>query len=144
MAANRSRCVDAANAHGNRGVLIGGHVDDDALGSVVGQIGVGSLAHAGLEGLGGGEFLLELDSAGLVDRGGGHVELGLGRDAGSVGGVAGGRCAALGEALGHGFHGGVEGVGRAGKLLVQALDLNCLGGSGGQARRKARAWSGSS
>ena len=57
---------------------------------MVGQIGVGGLAHAGLEGLCGGEFLLELDGAGLVDGSGGHVELGLGCDAGAVGGVAGG------------------------------------------------------
>ena len=49
-------------------------------------------------------------------------------DAGNaVDGVAGGGGTALGEALGHGVHGGVEGVGRAGKLLVQALDLNGLG-----------------
>ena len=126
------RSVDATHAHGNRGVLVCGHVDDDALGSVVDQVGVGSLAHAGLEGLGRGELFLELDGAGLVDRGGGHVELGLGCDAGAVGGITGGGGAALGEALGHGFHGGVEGVGRAGKLLVQALDLNGLGGSGGK------------
>ena len=32
---NRSRCVDAAHANGSRGVLICGHIDDDALGSVV-------------------------------------------------------------------------------------------------------------
>ncbi len=56
--------------------------------------------------------------------------------AGTVGSVAGGGGAALGEALGHGVHGGVEGVGRAGKLLVQALDLNGLGGSGGKFVRK--------
>ena len=113
-------------------MLVRGHIDDDALGGVVGQVGVGSLAHAGLEGLGGGELLLELDGAGLVDGGGGHVELGLGCDAGTIGGVAGGGGAALGEALGHVFHGGVEGVGRAGKLLVQALDLNGLGGCVGK------------
>ena len=127
---NRSRCVDATHAHGNRGVLVCGHIDDDALGGVVGQVGVGGFAHAGLEGLGRGELFLELDGAGLVDRGGGHVELGLGRDAGAVGGVAGGSGAALGEALDHGFHGGVKGVGGTGELLVQALDLNGPGGSG--------------
>ena len=129
---NRSRCVDATHAHGSRGVLVRGHVDDDALDGVVSQIGVGGLTHAGFEGLGGGEFLLELDGAGLVDGGGGHVELGLGRDAGTIGGVAGGGGSALGEALGHGVHGCVEGVGRAGKLLVQALDLNGLGGGVGK------------
>ena len=128
--------VDATHAHGNRGVLVCGHVDDDALGGVVGQIGVGSLAHAGLEGLGRGELLLEFDSAGLVDGGGGHVELGFGRDAGAVGGVAGGGGAALGEALGHGVHGGVEGVGSTAELLVLALDLNGLGGGGGKLVRK--------
>ena len=133
---NRSRCVDATHAHGSRDVLVCGHIDDDALGSVVGQVGVGSLAHAGLECLGGGKFLLELDGAGLVDGGSGHVELGLGRDAGAIGGITGGSGTALGEALGHGFHGGVEGVGRAGKLLVQALDLNGLGGSGDKLVRK--------
>ena len=117
-------------------MLVGGNIDDDALGGVLGQIRIGGLAHAGLEGLGRGELLLELDGAGLVDRGGGHVELGLGRDAGTVGSVAGGGGAALGEALGHGVHGGVEGVGRAGKLLVQALDLNGLGGCGGKFGRK--------
>ena len=117
-------------------MLICGHIDDDALGGVICQIGVGGLTHAGFEGLGGGEFLLELDGAGLVDGGGGHVELGLGRDAGAIGGITGGTCAALGEALGHGVHGGVEGVGRAGKLLVQALNLNGLGGSGGKLVRK--------
>lgn len=74
--------------------------------------------------------------AGLVDGGSGHVELGLGRDAGAIGGITGGSGTALGEALGHGFHGGVEGVGRAGKLLVQALDLNGLGGSGDKLVRK--------
>ena len=129
---NRSRRVDAAYAHGNRGVLVRGHIDDDALDGVLGQVGVGSLAHAGLEGLGGGELLLELDGAGLIDGGGGHVELGLGRDAGAVGGITWGGGAALGEALGHGFHGGVEGVGSAGELLVQALDLNGLGGCVGK------------
>ena len=129
---NRSRCVDAAHACSNRGVLVRGHIDDDALGGAVGQVGVGSLAHTGLEGLGRGEFLLELDSAGLVDRGGGHVELGLGRDAGAIGGIARGSGTALREALGHGVHGSVEDVGRAGELLVQALDLNGLGGSGGK------------
>lgn len=36
-----------------------GHIDDDALGGVVGQVGVGSLAHAGFEGLSGGELLLQ-------------------------------------------------------------------------------------
>ena len=82
--------VDAAHAHGNRGTAVGGHVDDDTLGGVAGQVGVGSLTHASLEGLGGGELLLELDSAGLVDGSGRHVELGLGCDAGAVGGVAGG------------------------------------------------------
>ena len=111
-------------------MLICGNVDDDALGGVVGQVGVGSLAHAGLEGLSRGELLLELDGTGLVDGGCGHVELGLGRDAGAVGGITGRGGAALGEAFGHGFHGGVEGVGRAGKLLVQALDLNGLSRSG--------------
>ena len=128
--------VDATHAHGNRGVLVCGHIDDDALGGVVGQVGVGSLAHASLEGLGRGELLLELDGAGLVDGGGGHVELGLGRDAGAVGGVAGGGGAALGEALGHGVHGGFERVCHASKLLVQALDLNGLGGSGGKLVRE--------
>ena len=128
--------VDAAHAHGNRGTAVGGHVDDDALGGMVGQIGVGGLAHAGLEGFSGGELLLELDGTGLVDGSGRHVELGLGCDAGAVGGVAGGRGAALGEALGHGLHGGVESVGRAMDLLVQALDLNGLGGSGGKFVRK--------
>ena len=113
-------------------MLICGHIDDDALGGVVGQVGVGGLAHAGLEGLGGGELLFELDGACLVDGGGGHVELGLGRDAGAVGGVAGGGGAALGEALGHGVHGGVERVVRAEELFVQALDLYGLGGSGGK------------
>ena len=54
---------------------------------MIGQIGVGGLAHAGLEGLSGGELLFELDGAGLVDGGCGHVELGLGCDAGAVGGV---------------------------------------------------------
>ena len=98
-------------------MLVCGHVDDDALGGMVGQVGVGGLAHAGLEGFGRGEFLFELDGAGLVDGGCGHVELGLGRDAGAVGGVAGGGGAALGEALGHGLHGGVKRVGRASKLL---------------------------
>ena len=128
--------VDATHAHGNGGVLVGGNIDDDALGGVVCQICVGSLAHAGFEGLSGGELLLQLNGAGLVDRGGGHVELGLGRDAGAVGGVAGGGDAALGEALGHGVHGGVEGVCHASKLLVQALDLNGLGGSGGKLVRE--------
>ena len=113
-------------------MLVRGHIDDDALGGVVGQVGVGGLAHAGLEGLGRGELLLELDGAGLVDGGGGHVELGLGRDAGAIGGVSGGSGTALGEALGHGLHGSIEGVGRAGELLVQPLDLNGLGGSGGK------------
>ena len=113
-----------------------GHIDDDALGGVVGQVGVGGLAHASFEGLGGGELLLELDGACLVDGGGGHVELGLGRDAGAVGGIAGGGGAALGEALGHGVHGGVERVVRAEELLVQALDLNGLGRSGGKLVRK--------
>ena len=117
-------------------MLVCGHIDDDALGNVVGQVGVGSLAHAGLEGLGGGELLLELDGAGLVDGGGGHVKLGLGRDAGAVGGVAGGGGAALGEALGHGVHGGVKCVGSAAELLVQALDLNSFGGSGGKLVRE--------
>ena len=117
-------------------MLVCGHIDDDALGGVVDQIGAGSLARAGLEGFGRGELLLELDSAGLVDGGGGHVELGLGRDAGAVGGVAGGGGTALGEALGHGVHGGIEGVGRASKLLFQALNLNGLGGSGGKLVRK--------
>ena len=130
------RRVDAVNTHGNRGVLVCGHIDDNALGGVVGQVGVGSLAHAGLEGLGGGELLLELDSSGLIDRGGRHVELGLGRDAGAVGGVAGGGGAALGEALGHGVHGGAEGVGGAGELLVQPLDLDGLGRSDGKFARK--------
>ena len=129
---NCSRCVDAAHANGSRGVLICGHIDDDALGGVVGQVGVSGLAHASLEDLGGGELLLELDGACLVDRDGGHVELGLGRDAGAIGGVTGGRSAALGEALGHGVHGGVERVVRAEELLVQALDLNGLGRSGGK------------
>ena len=124
--------VDAAHARGNRGVLVCGHIDDEALGGVVGQVGVGSLAHASLEGLSRGELLLELDGAGLVDGGGGHVELGLGRDAGAVGSIAGGGGAALGEALGHGVHGGFERVCHASKLLVQALDLNGLGGSGGK------------
>ena len=133
---NRSRCVDAAHAYGGRGVLVCGHIDDDALGGVLCQIGVGGLAHAGLEGLGGGELLLELDGACLVDGGGGHVELGLVRDAGAVGGVAGGGGAALGEALGHGFHGGIEGVVRAEEQLVQALDLYGLGGSGSKLVRK--------
>ena len=119
-------------------MLVGGNIDDDALGGVLGQIRIGGLAHAGLEGLSGGKLLLELDGAGLVDRGGGHVELSLGRDAGTIGGVAGGGGAALGEALGHGVHGGVEGVGRAGKLLVQPLDLNGLGGSGGKFVRKLK------
>ena len=117
-------------------MLVCGHIDDDALGGVVDQIGAGSLAHAGLEGFGRGELLLELDSAGLVDGGGGHVELGLGRDAGAVGGVAGGGGTALGEALGHGVHGGVERVCHASKLLVQALDLNGLGGSGSKLVRE--------
>ena len=123
------RRVDTAHAHGNRGVLVRGHVDDDALGGVLGQVGVGGLTHTGLEGLGGGEFLLELDGAGLVDGGGGHFELGLGRDTGAIGGITGGSGTALREALGHGAHGGVEGVGRASILLVQAFDLNGLGGS---------------
>ena len=117
-------------------MLVCGHIDDDALGGVVDQIGAGSLAHAGLEGFGRGELLLELDSAGLVDGGGGHVELGLGRDAGAIGGITGGSGTALGEALGHVVHSGVEGVGRASKLLVQALDVNGLGGSGGKLVRK--------
>ena len=117
-------------------MLVCGHIDDDALGGVVGQVGVGSLAHAGLEGFSRGELLLELDGTGLVDGGGGHVKLGLGRDAGAVGGVAGGGGTALGEALGHGVHGGIEGVGRASKLLFQALNLNGLGGSGGKLVRK--------
>ena len=129
-------CIDTAHAHGNRGVLVCGHIDDDALGGVVGQVGVGSLAHAGLEGFSRGELLLELDGTGLVDGGGGHVKLGLGRDAGAVGGVAGGGGAALGEALGHGVHGGVKCVGSAAELLVQALDLNSLGGSGGKLVRE--------
>ena len=119
-------------------MLVCGHIDDDALGGVVGQVGVGSLAHAGLEGFSRGELLLELDGTGLVDGGGGHVKLGLGRDAGAVGGVAGGGGAALGEALGHGVHGGVEGVGRAGELLVQPLDLNGFGGGGGKLVRKLK------
>ena len=119
-------------------MLVRGHVDDDALGGVVGQVGVGGLAHAGLEGLGRGELLLELDGAGLVDGGGGHVELGLGRDAGTIGGVAGGGGAALGEALGHGVHGGIEGVSRAGELLVQALDLDGLDRGGGKLVRKLK------
>ena len=97
---------------------------------MVGQVGVGGLTHTGLEGLGRGELLFELDGSGLVDGGGGHVELGLGCDASAVGGVAGGGGAALGEAFGHGVHGGIEGVGRTSKLLIQALDLNGLGGSG--------------
>ena len=117
-------------------MLVRGHIDDDVLGGVLVQVGVGGLAHAGLEGLSGGELLLELDSSGLVDGGGGHVELGLGRDAGAVGGITGRSGTALGEALGHGVHGGVEGVGRASKLLVQPLDLDGLGGSGGKFVRK--------
>ena len=128
--------IDTAHTHGNRGVLVCGHIDDDALGSVLGQVGVGSLAHAGFEGFSRGELLLELDGAGLVDGGGGHVELGLGRDAGAVGGIAGGGGTALGETLGHGVHGGVEGVGRAGKLLIQPLDLNGIGGGDGKLVRK--------
>ena len=128
--------IDTAHAHGNRGVLVCGHIDDDAFGSVLGQVGVGSLAHAGLECLGGGELLLQLNGTGLVDRGGGHVELGFGRDAGAVGGITGGGGAALGEALGHGVHGGAKRVGSAGKLLVQPLDLNGLGGSGGKLVRE--------
>ena len=135
---NRSRCVDATHAHGSRRVLVCGHIDDDALGGVVGQIGVGSLAHAALEGLGRGELLLEFDGAGLVDGGGRHVELGLGRDVGAVGGITGGGGAALGEALGHGVHGGVEGVGSAAELLVQPLDLNGLGRSDGKFVRKLK------
>ena len=119
-------------------MLVCGHIDDDALGGVVGQVGVGGFAHAGLEGLGRGELFLELNGAGLVDRGGGHVELGLGRDAGAVGSVAGGGGAALGEALGHGVHGGIEGVSRAGELLVQALDFDGLGGGGGKFVRKLK------
>ena len=119
-------------------MLVCGHIDDDALGGVIGQVGVGGFAHAGLEGLGRGELLLELDSAGLVDGGGGHVELGLGRDAGAVGGVAGGGGTALGEALGHGVHGGIEGVGGAAELLVQALDLDGLGRSDGKLVRKLK------
>ena len=111
-------------------MLVCGYIDDDALGGVVGQVGVGGLAHAGFEGLSGGELLLELDGACLVDRGRGNVELRLGRDAGAIGGIARGGGTALGEALGHGAHGGVERVVRAGKLLVQAFDLNGLGGSG--------------
>ena len=74
--------------------------------------------------------------AGLVDGGGGHVELGLGRDAGAVGGITGGGGAALGEALGHGVHGGVERVCHANKLLAQAFDLNGLRGSGGKLVRE--------
>ena len=119
-------------------MLVRGHIDDDALGGVVGQVGVGSLAHASLEGLGRGELLFELDGAGLVDGGGGHVEFGVGRDAGAVGGVAGRGGAALGEALGHGLHGGVKRVGSASKLLVQPLDLDGLGGSGGKFVRKLK------
>ena len=130
------RRVDAIHAHGGRGVLVCGHIDDDALGGVVGQVGIGGFTHAGLEGLGRGELLLELDGVGLVGGGGGHVELGLGRDAGAVGGVAGRGGAALGEALGHGLHGGVEGVGGAGELLVQPLDLDGLGRSDGKFARK--------
>ena len=103
---------------------------------MVGQVGVGSLAHASLEGLGRRELLLELDGAGLVDGGGGHVELGLGRDTAAVGGITRGGGAALGEALGHGVHGGVERVCHASKLLVQALNLNGLGGSGGKLVRE--------
>ena len=129
---NRGRCVDAAHAHGGRGVLICGHIDDDALGGVVGQVSVGGLAHAGFEGLSGGELLLELDGSGLVDGGRGNLELGLGRDAGAIGGVTGGRSAALGEALGHGVHSGFEGVGGPAELLVQPLDLHGLGRSGGK------------
>ena len=129
-------CIDTAHAHGNRGVLVCGHIDDDALGSVLGQVGVGSLTHAGFEGLSRGELFLELNGAGLVDGGCGHVELGLGRDAGAVGGIAGRGGAALGEALGHGVHGGVERVCHASKLLVQALNLNGLGGSGGKLVRE--------
>ena len=128
--------IDTAHTHGNRGVLVCGHIDDDALGSVLGQVGVGSLAHAGFEGFSRGELLLELDGAGLVDGGGGHVELGLGRDAGAVGGITGGGGAALGEALGHGVHGGVERVCHANKLLAQAFDLNGLRGSGGKLVRE--------
>ena len=133
---NRGRCVDAAHAHGGRGVLICGHIDDDALGGVVGQVSVGGLAHAGLEGLGGGELLFELDGACLVDGGCGHVELGLGRDARAIGGITGGGGAALGEALGHGVHSGFEGVVRSDELLVQALDLNGRGRGGGKLVRK--------
>ncbi len=44
----RSR-VDAAYAHGNRGVLVGGHIDDDAFGGMLSKVGIGGLAHAGLE-----------------------------------------------------------------------------------------------
>ena len=117
-------------------MLVCGHIDDDALGSVLGQVGVGSLAHAGFEGLSGGELLLQLNGTGLVDGGGGHVELGLGRDAGAVGCITGGGGAALGEALGHGVHGGIEGVDRASKLRIQALNLNGLGGSGGKLVRE--------
>ena len=135
---NRSRRVVAAYAHGNRGVLVRRHIDDDALGSVLGHVGVCSLAHAGFEGLGGGELLFELDGADLVDRGGGHVELSLGRDTGAVGGITGGSGTALGEALGHGFHGGVEGVGSTAELLVQALDLDGLGRSDGKLVRKLK------
>ena len=43
--------VDAAHARGNRGVLVCGHIDDEALGGVVGQVGVGSLAMPVSEGL---------------------------------------------------------------------------------------------
>ena len=128
--------IDTAHTHGNRGVLVCGHIDDDALSGVVGQVGVGSLAHASLEGLSGGELLLQLNGTGLVDGGGGHVELGFGRDAGAVGGITRGGGAALGEALGHGVHGGVECVYHASKLLVQALDLNGRGGSGGKLVRE--------
>ena len=128
--------IDTAHTHGNRGVLVCGHIDDDAFGGVVGQVGVGSLAHASLEGLSGGELLLQLNGTGLVDGGGGHVELGLGRDAGVGDGIARGGGAALGEALGHGVHGGVEGVCHASKLLIQALNLNGLGGSGGKLVRE--------
>ena len=130
--------IDTAHTHGNRGVLVCGHIDDDALGSVLGQVGVGSLAHAGFEGFSRGELLLELDGASLVDGCGGHVELGLGRDAGAVGGITGGGGAALGEALGHGVHGGVERVCHANKLLVQALDLDGLGRSDGKLVRKLK------
>ena len=117
-------------------MLVCGRIDDDALGSVLGQVGVGSLAHAGFEGLSGGELLLQLNGTGLVDGGGGHIELGFGRDAGAVGGITGGGGAALGEAHGHGVHGGFERVCHASKLLVQALDLNGLGGSGGKLVRE--------